>query len=395
MQYEILELNDQGKGICYVNNKITFVNNSVVGDIVEIDIIKEFSKYNIANVKKYIKYSDKRVNSYCKYSNKCGGCSLSNLNYDDTLEYKRNKVKNVLSKFANINIDVDIISCNKLNYRNKITLKIINGKVGYYEEKTNEIVSIDKCMIANNEINKFLKYIKEFQIDNGEIILRCNYNNELLINIITEDPIILPVINDLKIVGILKNGKKLFGDDKFIEIINNLYFQVSYDSFFQINREICSKIFDFIKDNILPKSNVLDLYCGVGTLGINVADIVNKVYGIEIIPNAIINAVINAKMNKVNNAKYLLGDVSKVIDNINDKIDVIICDPPRSGLSKKIINTIMDNNMKQIIYVSCDPITLARDIKLLSSKYKIDKLLAYDMFPYTYHIECVCILNIK
>ena len=395
MQYEINDLNDQGKGICYVDNKITFVNNVVIGDIVEIDIIKKFSKYNIANVKEYIKYSDKRVDSYCKYSNKCGGCTLCNLSYDDTLEYKKNKVKNILKKFADIDIDVDIASCNKLNYRNKITLKIIDGNIGYYEEKSNDIVCINKCMIANDEINKFIKYINDFQIDNGEIVIRCNYNNELLINIITEDPIILPVIKDLKIVGILKNGNKLYGDDKFMEIINNMFFQVSYDSFFQINRDICSLIFDYIKEHIIPNSNVLDLYCGVGTLGINVANIVNKVYGIEIIPNAIKNAISNAKMNKVNNASYMLGDASKIIDKIKDDIDVLICDPPRSGLSNSIINVIKDKNIKQIIYVSCDPITLARDIKLLSDKYKIDKVKSYDMFPYTYHIESICILNLK
>ena len=396
MQYVIESLNDQGKGICYVDNKITFVDNVFIGDIVEINITKKYSKYNIAEVIKYIKYSDNRIDSYCEFSDKCGGCQLASISYEDTLNFKKDKLERVLKKFANIDTNIDIIpTIDRLNYRNKIVLKVINGNIGYYEERTNDIVSINKCMIANNEINKFIKYIGDMNINNGEIVIRCNYNNELLVNIITDDSVILPVIKDLKIVGILKNGKVLQGDDKFIEIVNNKFFQVSYDSFFQINRYMCSKIFDLINENIEPNSNVVDLYCGVGTLGINIANKVNKVYGIEIIPNAIINAITNAKMNKVNNANYMLGDATKILPKINDKIDSLICDPPRSGLTKEIINTIKNNGIKQIIYVSCDPITLARDIKLLNNMYNIVKIIGLDMFPNTYHCETFVVLERK
>ena len=396
MQYEIKELNDQGKGICYVNNKITFVDNTVIGDIVEIKITKETSKYNLAEAINYITYSNNRVDSFCKYASVCGGCQLTNISYEETLKYKKNKLEKVFNKFANLDLNIEILPSNNiLHYRNKITLKVDNGKIGFYEEKTNSVVPIKECMITHQEINNFIKYIKDTQIINGEVVIRCNYNNELLINFITEDPLILPVIKDLKIVGILKNGKVLQGDNKFIEIINDKFFQVSYDSFFQINRDICSKIFDIIYENILPNSNVLDLYCGVGTLGINVSNKVNKVYGIEIIPNAILNAITNAKMNKIENVNYMLGDATKLLPKIEDKIDSIICDPPRSGLTKEIIDTIKNNNIKQIIYVSCDPITLARDIKLLSDKYELNKIIGLDMFPYTYHIECISILKLK
>ena len=396
MQYEIESLNDQGKGICFINNKITFVDNTIPGDIVEVEIIKETSKYNIGKVLSYISNSSNKVESYCPYYNKCGGCSLSCISYEKTLEFKKNKVEKVLKKFANIYTSINIVpSDNKLYYRNKITLKVINSKIGYYEERTNNIIEIDKCNIANDEINKYIKYIKNSQIINGKVVIRCNYNNELLVNYITDDPIILPIIKDLKIVGILKNGKILQGDDKFIEIINNKLFQVSYDSFFQINRYICSKIFDIIENYILPNTNVIDLYCGVGTLGINIAHKVKKVYGIEIIPNAIINAITNSKMNKIDNIEFMLGDASKIIDKIKENIDVIICDPPRSGLTKEIIEVINNKNIKQIIYVSCDPITLARDIKLLDDNYELKYVNTFDMFPYTYHVESICILEKK
>ena len=204
MQYEIESLNDQGKGICFINNKITFVDNTIPGDIVEVEIIKETSKYNIGKVLSYISNSSNKVESYCPYYNKCGGCSLSCISYEKTLEFKKNKVEKVLKKFANIYTSINIVpSDNKLYYRNKITLKVINSKIGYYEERTNNIIEIDKCNIANDEINKYIKYIKNSQIINGKVVIRCNYNNELLVNYITDDPIILPIIKDLKIVGIL------------------------------------------------------------------------------------------------------------------------------------------------------------------------------------------------
>lgn len=394
MTYKIESLNDQGKGICFVDNKITFVENTVIGDIVEINNIKSTSKYNLANVLKYHKKSLSRVESFCPYSEICGGCNLANMAYKDTLKFKEIKLNHIFKKFGNVDTSIPVIeSTPNLNYRNKITLKVKNGIVGYYKELTNDIVPIKECMIASLAINKFIKYIAHFEIKNGEVIIRSNYNNELLINFITEDPIILIPTPDLKIVGILKNGKTLKGDTKFMQHINNHFYQVSYDSFFQINPFICSKLFDIINEHIIPNSNVLDLYCGVGTLGLSISNKINNLYGIEIVPNAILNAITNAKMNNISNAKYMLGDTSKVINKINDKIDVIIIDPPRSGLDKTSLKTIIDINPQQIIYVACDPITLARDIKELTNNYSIKYITGLDMFPYTYHVETVCILS--
>lgn len=392
--YEITSLNDQGLGITYVNDKITFVNNTVVGDIVKLKIDEEHKKYNIATVVEYVGKSSNRVKEFCPFFSECGGCSLQNLSYDDTINFKKDKLKKILSKFANINSNIKIVkSDNNRNYRNKITLKIKNKKIGFYKFNSNDLIEINECLIANDNINKIIKVIDEFNIVNGEIIIRNNYNNELLINIKSDDKITIPDLTDFKIVGIIHNDKLIYGEDHFMEIINNKYFQVSYDSFFQVNREICSKIFDYIRNNIIKDKNVLDLYCGVGTLGINVADISSVVYGIEIVKNAILNAILNSKINKVNNTKYMLGDADKLIDKIDDNIDVVIVDPPRSGLTKKEIKTIINLNVEQIIYVSCDSITLSRDLKLLNDKYDIKEITLFDMFPYTYHCEGVCILE--
>lgn len=391
---EITSLNDQGLGICFVNNKITFVSNTYVGDIVEVDIVKQTSKYNLGKVKEYIKKVD-RVEAKCPYFKECGGCIFLDSTYEKSLDFKRNKVKNILHKFADIDIDVDVISSPKIyNYRNKITLKVVNKKIGYFAYNTNDLVEVNNCLIASNSINDFIKELPKYNIKNGEVAIRSNYNDELFIHIISDDNIIIPQSN-LKIVGIIQNNKVLQGEDHFIDIIDNKLFEVSYSSFFQVNRDVFSYIFKFIKDNILRNKNVLDLYCGVGTLGINVSDISKNIYGIEIVQSAVLNAIKNAKINKCNNTKYLLGDASKIIDKIDDKIDVVIIDPPRSGVTKKEIDTILKMNVEQIIYVSCDPITLARDIKLLYSNYKISKIKCFDMFSYTYHIESVCILERK
>jgi 23S rRNA (uracil1939-C5)-methyltransferase len=391
----IKALNDQGKGITYLNNKIVFVDNALPGEDAEIKVTKETSKYLLGTVTKYIKTSPQRVKPLCPYFAECGGCQLFNLNYAATIKYKEEKLMNILNKFANITYPVKVITNeHNLNYRNKITLKIKGGKVGYFKEKSQEIVEVKECLVASKAINAFIPYIPSFNILNGEVVIRSNYNDELLINFITDDPLILPKMPPLKIVGILKNGQILKGEDKFMELIDNHFYQISYDSFFQINPYITSKLFKIINEHIIPNSNVLDLYCGVGTLGLSLTSVKN-LYGIEVVPNAIINALTNAKINQKPNAKYLLGDVSEVINKITDQIDVIIIDPPRVGLDKKTINTIIAIKPKQIIYVACDPITLARDLKELMVYYQIDYLTGLDMFSYSYHVECCSVLHHK
>ena len=396
MEYEIINLNDQGLGVTYVDGKVTFVYNALEGEVVTLDIVKSNSKFNMAKVRKYVKVSDQRCEAMCPFYEECGGCHLQHLSYENTVKYKKNKLENILHKFSNIDIKVNMISCkNNLNYRNKITLKVKDGVVGYYSYKTNDIVKIDNCLIASDNINKFVKHIEKFNVKSGEVVIRENFNQELLIRFISNDKINIVDIDDLKIVGIIQNNKLLKGESSFVDKINNKYFKISYDSFFQVNREMAGNIFNIIRENIIKDSTVLDLYSGVGTLGINVGDISKKVYGIEIVENAVLNSISNANANKVKNASYMLGDASKVIDKIKDTIDVVIVDPPRSGLSKHEVDVLQNINPKQIIYVSCDPITLARDLKLLNNNYNINKVYGLDMFPYTYHVESLCILERK
>ncbi len=397
MEVTIEKLDNQGRGICYVDNTITFVPNTLPSEVVEIKLTKQSKKYNEAKVIKYLKKSNLRKDPICPYYNSCGGCELLHLSYEDTIDYKKDKLESIFYKYAGVERDIEIVSSkNNYNYRNKITLKVQKGKIGYYEPNTHNLVSIDNCYLAEVPINNFIKDIKYLNVKNGEIIIRSNYNNELLIWLKSKEEI-EPNIEYLKehhkIAGIVLNSKTLTGDNKFVEIINNKMFQVSYDSFFQINRDICSKLFNLIEEEIEPNSTVLDLYCGVGTLGINIAHKCHKVYGIEIIKNAILNSITNSKINKLVNTYYLLGDVAKCLPKIEDKIDTIIVDPPRAGLDSITRETIINFKPNKIIYVSCDPMTLARDLKEFQKLYNIKYLKGLDMFPMTQHCESITVLE--
>lgn len=396
-EVKIEKLDNQGRGICYIDSKITFVKNTLPEEIVNIKIIKESKKYNEAIVTKYIKTSNKRVNSPCPYFDICGGCELLHSTYEDTLKYKKTKLESIMSKYANIKTDISIIpSTNHLSYRNKITLKVVNGKYGYYKSSSHQLIEIKKCLLAEPAINNFIEDITYLNIKNGELVIRSNYNSELLIWIKTKENI-KPNISYLKqhhkIAGIVLNDHPIEGDTSFIEIINHQLFTVSYDSFFQINRHICSNLFNLINEYIEDNETILDLYCGVGTLGINASKNAKKAFGIEIVKNAVLNAITNSKINKRDNIYYMLGDVETCLPKIKEQVDTIIVDPPRAGLDKTTKKNIISFSPSKIIYISCDPMTLARDLKELSSHYNITMLKGADMFPFTQHVECVSVLH--
>ena len=398
-EVKIEKLDNQGRGICYINGKITFVENALPEERVKVSLTKETKKINEAIVEEYITKSSKRVKSPCPYFEKCGGCELLNLSYIDTCNYKKEKLENILSKYANINTNVEIIKSDKnLSYRNKITLKVEKGKYGYYKTKSHELIEINDCLLAEPSINNFIKDISYLKIKNGEVIIRSNYNNELLIWIKSKDKcnVDIPILKSKhKIAGIIYNDNVIDGDSSFVEIINHQLFTTSYDSFFQVNRNICSKLFDLINKHIEDEEVILDLYCGVGTLGINASKNAKKAFGIEIVKNAVLNAITNSKINKRDNIYYMLGDVGTCLPKIKEKIDTIIVDPPRAGLDNNTKKTIIDFKPKKIIYVSCDPMTLARDLKELTPYYNVIEIKGLDMFPHTQHIETFCVLKCR
>lgn len=395
----IESLDHFGLGIAHINEKIVFVENSLPGEVVKIENLEDKNKYMKARVLEYIKKSDKRIKPLCPYFNICGGCSLMFYSYNDTFDYKLKKVSELIRKNKikyNGNIEI-VKNQNPINYRNKVSLKIVDGKIGYYKSKTHELVEISECFVANQEINKIIKNFKLLNVKNGSLIIRVNSNKEVLL--IIESPsdnynIEIDRLKELvKLVGIVYNNKTIYGDNFFYERIGGFLFKVSFNSFFQINHYICSLLFKFINEEIASNDTILDLYSGVGTLGIVASKKARKVISVEIVKNAVLNGIFNAKINKQNNIQFILGDTSKIVNKIKDDFDTLIIDPPRSGLDKNTISFIKDNLPKKIIYVSCDANTLMRDLKLLENNYEITNYKVLDMFSYSYHLESFVVLK--
>lgn len=393
MNYEIIKMDNLGRGITYTDNIITFVPKTIIGDIVTLTIIKDKKRYREAVVSKYIKRGSLFNESDCPFYQLCGGCQLRNLSYLETINYKKQRIIDLFNKYLKLTVNPEIVlSKNIDNYRNKLTINIVDGNITLKDINYQDIV-IDNCLLVNQEINRFLPILNDFNINNGRVIIRCNYLNELLISIDTKDKVTIPNLDNFKIKGIIVNNKVLVGDKSFIQEVNNLKFNVSYDAFFQVNNDINEELFKYIKDNLNSDDVLLDLYCGVGTLGINASFKVKEVLGIEIVENAILDAIKNKELNKCDNVDFLCGDVKKLITTTNKKFDAVIIDPPRSGIDQASLDYVINTEIKKVIYIACDPNSLVRDLSKLLDNYQIIDMKVFDMFPYTYHVESVVVLE--
>lgn len=406
MKVIIDRLDHQGRGICYIDEKICFVENTLPGEVVEIEIISNSKKFSEAKVINYVKKSDLRIKPICPYYGQCGGCNLLHINYDEQLKYKYNKVLDVLKRFGNVDEKVirDIVpSPCQFNYRNKVTLKVDN-RVGYYKNKSNTIVHIDKCFLVNDEINNIISVINEFGNIKGiyEIVIKAMSSEDICILIYADNSdLYIDFFNYMKkyvpnIVVYTKNSvANSHGKGNIIARLGNKMFNVNPLSFFQVNLAQTINLYNKVLENVKDFSNskILDLYCGTGSIGQYVSDYVDEIFGVEIIKEAVVNARENAKLNGVTNSTYYVGDTKVVLNNNKLNADIVIVDPPRAGLDSSVINDLLKINANRIIYVSCDPVTLARDLKLLSDKYSIKEVTPFDMFPNTYHVESVVVLE--
>ena len=398
MEYLITDLNHLGQGITRIDNKITFVPKTVSGDIINLEITKSHKNYNEAKLLKIVKPSHDRIEYKCPYYNKCGGCNIANLEYTNQLKYKKEKVINIFKKYNKIDINPTIIASDEiLHYRNKITLQY-NEKLGLYEEKTHNIIEIEECLLMPQKVNDIIKLLNKYNYNTSlqKIVIRI-INNQVMINIIAKDisKSLIEILKNLD-VSVYHNSKYISGNKVLIETLNNYKFSILPDSFFQINKKQTINLYNQIVEYANPQKEdkVLDLYCGVGTIGIYLSKYCKEVLGIEINKSSIENANINKKLNNVENISFIEADVSKVL-SMKYKADIIIVDPPRSGLNKNTIETLIKINPKKIVYVSCDPITLSRDINLLKNNYTLKDIKLFDMFPETYHVECVSVLHRK
>lgn len=395
MKVVIEKLDHFGNGLSRIDGKIVFVPKTIPGDIVEIDIVKDNKKFQEGKVINYIEKQDRH--SICPYSNICGGCHLIDLKYDDQLKYKENKVKELFKKVLNIDIDIkDVISGNNYYYRNKISLHVQNKKIGFYSEESHNLVEIDNCVITNKEINLVIENLKDIVKSNDMQEVTIRNHNGILLDIkgkINKEEL-LNSFSDVDVIYL--NDKLIKGEGFVISNILDKKFKVSSKSFFQVNNEVCAKIFNSVRNYIKGKNyeKALDLYCGTGIIGILISDLVESVTGIEVVSDAVINANDNKELNNIDNISFICDKVENRINEFSD-IDLIIVDPPRSGLDSKSIDNILRIGAKDVIYISCNPNTLVRDLKELSTLYDIKEISIADMFPNTYHVETIVFLNCK
>ncbi len=380
-------LDDKGRAVTKIDGKITFVSNLLPNEEAEVKIINIKKKYNEAKVLKLLKTSSERVVPKCPYLN-CG-CQLKHLNYQKQLEYKQNKVKEILKKFGNITPKINkIVYDNNINhYRNKITLKVQNN-VGFFQNHTNSFIPIKRCELVSEKVNNLIKELNQKDLSKVTEITIKDFDDIMLIIKGDMD------ISNLSAKVIYLNDK-LMTKDKFVMVkLKGLTFKISKEAFFQVNKYMTEKLYDLALNYLKPDKTktVLDLYCGTGTISLILSKHFKKVIGIELNKEAIDCAQENKKINKINNVNFICGDASKEIKKVQDKIDYIIVDPPRSGLTKEGIGHILKLNPKKVVYISCDPITLARDLNLLKEYYDIKEVTPVDMFPNTYHVENVAVL---
>lgn len=391
MNKRIEKLDNFGRGITYIDDKIAFVSNALDGELIDLERLEEHKKYIICKNNRVLDKSTEREENVCPYFLKCGGCNIFHMKEEKELEFKKMRAKDLLLHYAGISIkDIDVSFSKFLGYRNKITLRVENGKLGLLEEESNNIVFIDKCLIADKKINEEISILRS--------LIKDEDINKIVIR--TGDGIMLSLYGNVKNIDKFKKiCTSLYIND---ECITNKYitkelgskkYHIRNKSFFQVNDEVAYLLYENIRALVskIKPLNVLDLYCGVGSIGIYIADCAMNVTGIEVESDAIKDAEENKRLNNINNIRFINNKVEN--SNINlDLYDLVIVDPPRRGLDNKTVNMLNDSNLKNIIYVSCDVITLGRDIKSFTN-YDVIFIKIFNMFPRTYHFETLCLLE--
>ena len=441
---DIIDNGFEGEGIAKINDFTIFIPNSLKGEKVKILILKVLSSYAFGKVIEIIKKSENRVESDCSTYKRCGGCNLRHIKYSETLKLKRNIVQSLVNKTLSSKIEVEetLGMENPYHYRNKAQYPIgidKNGNpvMGVFANRTHEIIPIEKCLIQDEQTEKIAKYILEYIKENHISIYNENTGSGLIRHIVTkigkksneimcvivingedipnENKLVEELINKFpNIKTIVKNinkkntnvilGEKnviMYGDGYIKDTLDDLVFKISPLSFYQVNPIQAEKLYKIgVESAEISKDDIVfDLYCGIGTISLFMAKYAKKVYGIEIVNEAVRDAIENAKINDIQNTEFIAGDVEKILDNLIKarKIfpDIVMVDPPRRGLDNVSIQNILNIRPKKMVYISCNPATLVRDLKFFEEEYDIKGIKPVDMFPFTSHVEVCALLELK
>ena len=396
-------LNHQGKGICVVDGRVVFVSDCLPGEHVKIKIDHVSKKFVSGIVIDRLSDSSSRVDVKCPYYSFCGGCDIMHMSYSFQHDFKFNKVKDIIKKFVHEDIKINEVSYDhQFYYRNKATFHVKEG-IGFYKDKTYDLINIDKCMICSNEINNILGILKKMNLSGiDSVVVRSSYYDKSVMVIfsvvgkIVENYLIDSLKDNVSSIYIKSDKYKLiYGSEYIADMIGDKKFVISPDSFFQVNTPMAYKLYSKVKEYAgnIDDCNVLDLYCGTGTIGLFVGG--KSLIGVEINESAIHDANINGNLNDISCAKFYCGDSGKVLKKLDKNFDVVIVDPPRSGLSELSINEVISVGSNRVVYVSCDPVTLARDLNIFKECYDIKEISLFDLFPNTHHVESVCLLKKK
>lgn len=438
IQGEIIDINHEGSGVVKFEGYTIFTEGGTLGDKVILEVTESKKNYSLGKTLKIIEPSKYRVDAECDISEYCGGCSLRGLDYRIQLEYKTNKVKNDIRRIGGLEDVVirDTIGMkNPDRYRNKVQIPvgIENGKavIGFYRKGSHNIININTCRIqhevADKAVKAIRKYIEEFNVEPYDektsrglirhIIVKNSFRTGDTMVILVTNGNILPHSDELvkmlkseipKLKSVIQNintkrtnlimgtkSKVIFGEERILDYIGELKFYISAESFFQVNpvqtEVLYNKALEYADLN--GNETVFDIYCGIGTISLFLAKKAKKVYGIESVNQAIKDAKENAKLNRINNVEFYSGNAEEVFPNFHKegvRADVVVVDPPRKGCDPRVIDTIIKMKPEKVVYVSCNPSTLARDLKILSENgFKIEEVQPVDMFPHTPHVECV------
>ena len=398
-------LDHQGRGIAHIDHFVIFVFNALIGEQVEIEITKIKKKIVEAKVIKILKASPERIESICPYFKECGGCDLLHMSYQNQLLYKENKVKEIMKKFARIDNVVESIvpNDNVYGYRNKVTFQV-KEKVGFYGKRSHKIIEIDKCFLIPDIMNEYLSILKsamDFSCVNQIMMRHSEYEQKMMIVLdvtkeFSNSQVPLKYLSNVSVLIKRENNYEvLFGDDFLLEKVGDYIFKISPESFFQVNTKQMEKLYQLVLEHsgLTGNEKVLDLYCGTGTIGIFLSKKAKEVLGIEMNESAIKDAFWNRKQNNIHNINFMCGDAGSILKQISLQPDLVVVDPPRAGLDELAISQMRKIHALKVIYVSCDPVTLARDIRMLEPDYEVTTIIPVDMFSNTYHVECVCVLN--
>lgn len=441
---DIIDNGFEGEGIAKIDGFTIFIPNAIKGEKIRILIVKVLSSHAFGKIIEIIEKSEHRVGEDCDTYKRCGGCNLRHIDYEETLNMKQNAVQNLVNKTLKNKVSVKPTwgMGNPYHYRNKLQYPIGldksgNPVVGVFANRTHEIIPVNECLIQTKKATQIAKYmidiINKYNLSvydeskhkgllrhvvvktafrTGEIMVIIVINGEFLpfakdiaidLQSACHDIMSVIVNVNMKKTNVILGDKNInvLGPGNITDILGDFFFKISPLSFYQVNPVQAEALYNIAIENagITKDDIVFDLYCGIGTISIFASKYAKKVYGIEIVEQAIEDARKNAEMNGVDNIEFIAGDAEKVLSDLIDNKhifpDVVIVDPPRRGLDNVTINNILKIRPKRVVYISCNPATLVRDLAFLEEKYDIDLIQPVDMFPWTSHVECVAVLELK